>query len=160
MYLHVTLSIIYIQTEMHKHRPLTCQLVHLSTRLFLARLDSGFHGSRHSHGRTRQESSVGGVLEPWQREWIRHEPRSNGRLHTFDPTRTKTARSSCSKPRVEKHSVWRLSMLPSVSPPSTIRLPISTMPTTTLNFLRPITPSLASTARSWDWATAAVVPVC
>ena len=102
MYLHVTLSIIYIQTEMHKHRPLTCQLVHLSTRLFFARLDSGFHGSRHSHGRTRQESSVGGVLEPWQREWIRHEPRSNGRLHTFDPTRTKTARSSCSKTKSGK----------------------------------------------------------
>ena len=83
-----------------------------------------------------------------------------GWLHTFDPTRTKTARSSCSKPRVEKHSVWRLSMLPSVSPPSTIRLPISTMPTTTLNFLRPTTPSSASTARSWDWAMAAVAPVC
>ena len=83
MYRHVTLSIIYIQTEMHKHRPLTCQLVHLSTRLFLARLDSGFHGSRHSHGRTRQESSVGGVLEPWQRERIRHEPRCNGRLAPY-----------------------------------------------------------------------------
>ena len=64
MYLHVALFIIYIQTEMHKHRPLTCQLVHLSTRLFLARLDSG-------------------VLEPWQREWIRHEPLCNGRLAPY-----------------------------------------------------------------------------
>ncbi len=156
MYLHVALSIIYIQTEMHKHRPLTCQLVYSSPDWTAAFMDRAI---RMAERDKNHPSVVFWSLGNESGYGMNHAAMA-GWLHTFDPTRTKTARSSCSKPRVEKHSVWRLSMLPSVSPPSTIRLPTSITPTTTLNFLRPITPSSASTARSWDWATAAVAPVC
>ena len=83
MYLHVALSIIYIQTEMHKHRPLTCQLVYSSPDWTAAFMDRAI---RMAERDKNHPSVVFWSLGNESGYGMNHAAMA-GWLHTFDPTR-------------------------------------------------------------------------